>query len=162
MIRGPQAQGLPPPQLQKTTAAERRTNGTAAREFFTRARIATQRRDLTKNDDSPPTAQELQDAARDRSDIRPRAERQQHISNFMTRHGERIRREIELDSRARQIRGAAPLSIDAELVKRVRALPDSYNKTRQLGQPHQAKRADATPSKDAAISDRQNNTDLSR
>ena len=51
---------------------------------------------------------------------------QQRITKYLERHGERIRREITLDSRARQLRGAEPLNVDAELLRRVRTFADSY------------------------------------
>ena len=160
LIRRLQAHGLPPPQMHKSTAAERRTNGAAAREFFTRTRTALERRNLI--DDGPaPTAQELQDAARIRAELRNRAEIQERTNQYIARHGKRIRREIELDSRARQLRGATPLDIDAELLRRVRTFTDRYV-PRRPAQPAPARRPAATRSASAAIPTRRNDTDRSR
>ena len=66
-----------------------------------------------------------------------------------------------LDSRARQLRGAAPLNIELKLIKRVRAFADSYNKPFQLGPPQQT-RSLTSPHKHFGTHVRQNDTDMSR
>ena len=162
LIRQLTSKGLPPPRQQKVTAAQRRANGAVAREFFTRARTAIEHLDLIQKEDAPPTAQELQNAARDRQNLRNREEIQKHTSHYLARHAERIRREIELDSRARQIRGAPPLNIDLELVKRVRTFTDSDNKPALSGQPGRDPRTPAARIKNPPTRSRQRDTDRSR
>ena len=158
LIRRLQTQGLPPPQMHKTTAAERRSNGAAARDFFTRTRTAIERRNPIP-EGPPPTAQELQDAARIRAELRNRAEIQQRTSQYLARHWKRIRREIELDSRAREVRGAAPLDVDAELLRRVRTFTDRYAQPLRPHQPTHATWPTAARSMGSAIRTRRNDTD---
>lgn len=121
------AQSLPPARLQKVPAAQRRANGAAARDFFARVRTASEIGDLIRREDAPPSARQLDEAARIRHEMRRQAVMKDRISGYLSRHGERVRREIEMDSRARELRGVVPLDPDSELVRRVRLFADSDN-----------------------------------
>lgn len=117
LIRRLEKAGLPPKSVHPATAAERRRNEQGATEFFTRRRIGEERRRIRK--EYLPTPPELIERWERRSQrVRERRKELEAVKRYVARHGDRLREEATLDSRAREVRGATTLDIDAEVLLR--------------------------------------------
>lgn len=133
------ALGLPPRSVGKVYAAEKRANTVAADKFFERRRTAgnlAQLRDELKTVRGPldagwradakanfePTPPHLLaawalDSARAQTRL-TRDERREMFAGYLAKHGEKLRAEVTLDSRARILRGAAPFDVEKEVRSR--------------------------------------------
>jgi hypothetical protein len=117
LIRRLERAGLPAKSLHPVTAAERRRNESEAAEFFRRARTAEERHRL--REEYVPTPRELIVRWERRSArIRERQQELEAVKRYIALHGKQIREEITLDSRARIARGATPLDMDTETLRR--------------------------------------------
>lgn len=119
--------GLPKPITRPTDAHERSVHAAEARAFFERIK----HRDARFID--PPSVEELQNAARERAWIRRgetrRAEREKfererdqrraRLDQYIQRHRNRVRIEVQMDSTAREMRGLPPYDVDAETRRRL-------------------------------------------
>lgn len=112
-----QAAGLPPRQLHRTPAAERKANLKSAGEFFSRKRSRAELRRISEQD-APTPSNLLQEWARHSALIRRRMDVLYGAEAYLAKHGDRLRGEVELDSRARQLHGREPLDADAEVRRR--------------------------------------------
>ncbi|GAB3033831.1 hypothetical protein GCM10027052_09090 [Parafrigoribacterium mesophilum] len=116
------AAGLPLRKLHRVPAREVRANAAAAAEFYSRNRTM-QERARIRSSYSPTPPELLADWARTSALARRRAALlhrfESDLRKQMTRHGARIRGEVELDSRARVLRGKAPLNLDEEVRRRI-------------------------------------------
>lgn len=104
--------GLPPKQVRHTAAADRRTNLADADEFFARQRIKTQY--------SPTPRGLLEEWAKFSALARKRFAEHEQVGKYLERHGDRLRAEAVLDSRARELQGKPPLYVEAEVLARAR------------------------------------------
>jgi hypothetical protein len=117
LIRRLEKVGLPPKSLHPATAAERRRNEKEATEFFTRGRGGEERQRIRK--EYLPTPPELIERWERRSQrVRERRKELEAVKKYVARHGDQLRDEATLDSRARTARGATALNIDAEVLLR--------------------------------------------
>lgn len=128
--------GLPPRKIHKTYAADRRKNAAAADEFFSRDRRKNDRiRIRSESFEALPghraavefRARYLAAGALEKAAARDRETRAREIVDAARRslpakRVERITEEVRMDSVARQLRGAAPFNIDAEVQRRVHEL----------------------------------------
>lgn len=119
-----QLAGLPPRRLHLVSESERAANLAAATEFFTRRRRVAERRRLMEHFERTPRPV-LEEWMRESA----LARRRQIIPDYLVEHGDRLRDEVTLDSRARQARGAAPYDVESEVRRRAvdavrRALED--------------------------------------
>lgn len=108
-----QQAGLPPRRLHPVSESDRTANLAAATEFFARPRRAAERRRLMEHFEQTPRPL-LEEWMRESA----LARRRQIVPDYLVEHGERLRDEVTLDSRARQARGAAPFDIEAEVRRR--------------------------------------------
>lgn len=133
------ALGLPPRSTGKVYANEKRAHAAEARRFFERRRTAADvallreelnpaqailnaaRRVDAKARFEPTPAYLLAAWARDSALARARLgaiERRDMVAGYLAKHGDQLRRDAELDSRARVLRGAPPLDIEKEVTLR--------------------------------------------
>jgi hypothetical protein len=116
------AAGLPLRKLHRVPAREVRANAAAAMEFYSRSRT-TQERARIRSSYSPTPPELLADWARTSALARRRAALlhrfESDLHKQITRHSARIRDEVELDSRALELRGKAPLNVDEEVRRRI-------------------------------------------
>ena len=139
LIRRLEKAGLPPKSVHPVTAAERRRNEREATVFFTRRRMGEERRRIKR--EYLPTPPELIERWERRSQrVRERRRELEAVKRYVARHGERLRDEATLDSRARTARGATPLDIDAEVLARAQ---EAVRRARHAAA---AQRANSTPS----------------
>ena len=108
-----QQAGLPPRRLHTISEAERAANLAAATEFFARRRPVAERRRLMAHFEKTPRPL-LEQWMRESALARHR----QMVPDYLVEHGERLRDEVTLDSRARQVRGAVPYDIETEVRRR--------------------------------------------
>ncbi len=108
-----QQAALPPRRLHSVSEPERIANLTAATEFFARRRRAAERRRLLEHFEKTPRP--LLELWMRESAL---ARRRQVVPDYLVEHGERLRDEVALDSRARPARGAAPFDIEVEVRRR--------------------------------------------
>lgn len=133
------ALGLPPRSVGKVYASEKRAHAVEADQFFQRRRtagdVALLREELkpargildsawrshAKANFEPTPAHLLAAWARDSALAKARltpSERRGMVADYLAKHGEKLRTDAELDSRARVLRGAPPLDIDSEIKQR--------------------------------------------
>lgn len=138
--------GLPPRRIQRVYANDRRANDREADAFFARRRDAGELQQLRREGERvfrrPTAAQIAVIQARRRimsqRELRVAGEHLQArlraakardlaraffpeaVARVAERHSARLRRQIEMDSIARQLRGAEPYDVDAELQRRAR------------------------------------------
>lgn len=133
------ALGLPPRRIQKVYANEKRANAREADTFFARRRSkphVAQLRDErlvpakkmlaawaadTKQRFEPTPPHLLAAWARDSALAKARlhpAERREIFAGYLSKHGDKLRQDVVLDSRARELRGAPPLDIEKEVRQR--------------------------------------------
>ncbi|WP_100812203.1 MULTISPECIES: hypothetical protein [unclassified Microbacterium] len=108
-----QQAGLPPRRLHPASEEERAANLAAATEFFTRRRLVSERRRLMQHFERTPRP--LLEEWMRKSAL---ARRRQIVPDYLVEHGERLRDEVTLDSRARQARGADPYDLETEVRRR--------------------------------------------
>ena len=114
--------GLPPPRLHRTPIAGRTENAASATEFFRQASTAVER--YRVREDYEPTPPELLQQWRRQSLL---AQRRfdafdrfgPAVGRYLERHGEKIRSEVRMDSRARELTGGGPLEVEVETRRRV-------------------------------------------
>jgi hypothetical protein len=119
LIRRLEKAGLPPKSLHPGTAKGRRANETAATEFFSRLRTPEERRRLQK-EYVPPSTEMIKRWERRSAAAKARRKELEAVRAYVAHHGDRLRDEATLDSRARIARGATPLDVDAEVERRAR------------------------------------------
>lgn len=119
LIRRLERAGLPPRRLHSETAAQRRAAASAAEEFFHRKRTPGEKKQIKREYVATPP-ELIERWTRFSALARRRSQDMEAMETYLQRHGERLKEEIELDSRARQARGAAPLDVDKELSRRAR------------------------------------------
>lgn len=131
--------GLPPRSVGKVYANEKRSNATAADHFFQRRRTAG---DVTRLRDELEPARAILDPAwrarakasfeptpthllaawaRDSALARARlspTQRREIFAGYLAKHGDKLRQEATLDSRARVLRGEQPLDVEREVKQR--------------------------------------------
>lgn len=136
--------GLPPRRVQRVYANDRRANDRGADAFFARRRGPGELQQLHREGERPfrrPTAAQLASIRARRRIMSPgelrtagehlqarlraakardlaRAFLPEAVAHVLDRHSTRLRQQIEMDSIARQLRGAEPYDVDAELQRR--------------------------------------------
>ena len=114
--------GLPPPRLHRTPIAGRTENAASATEFFRQATTAVER--YRVREDYEPTPPELLQQWRRQSLL---AQRRfdafdrfgPAVGRYLERHGEKVRSEVRMDSRAKELKGEGPLEVEVETRRRV-------------------------------------------
>ena len=112
--------GLPSRRVQRTPAAVRRANLADAEKFFSRQRSRDEVRRITAGDFAegrvtPAMMQAWTDYLRHQ---RARRRFGPAVRSYIAKHGKRLRDEVSLDSRARQLLGKPPLNADIEIWRR--------------------------------------------
>jgi hypothetical protein len=127
--------GLPRLQAHHTSKADQRANAAAADAFFTRTRGAQERRRILAEFDQLRDEKENARLIEHRRRAERAAiarERAGRIDAYLHRYGRRLREEVRLDSRARELRGAPPYP-DLEAETRRRAAAALAEKSRRRG-----------------------------
>lgn len=141
LIRRLEKAGLPPKSVHPATAAERRRNEKEATAFFTRRRIGEERRRIKR--EYLPTPPELIERWERRSQrVRERRRELEAVKRYVARHGDRLRDEATLDSRARTARGATPLDVNAEVLLRAQ---EAVRRARRIAATRRAASARSMP-----------------
>ena len=130
---------MPPRSVPKVYANEKRAHAVEADQFFQRRRtagdVARVREELkparaildaawradAKASFEPTPAHLLAAWARDSALAKARltpAERREMFAGYLAKHGDQLRQDAELDSRARVLRGAPPLDVEKEVKQR--------------------------------------------
>ena len=111
------AAGLPPRRVHRTLVSERRASLWAGEEFFSRRRSRDEIRRVAAGDfaEGKVDPKLVQDWARGVGLMRRRAELLVAARAYIAKHGDQLRREITLDSRARRLLGKEPLDMDVEI-----------------------------------------------
>lgn len=107
--------GLPPPKLHRRSVSERHVNGVAADAFFSRTRSRAEFRRISDGD----LAENLLHGwAKYSTLVRRRNAFLGAVHKHLAKHGDELRDDVNLDSRARELRGRPPLEIDVEVRRR--------------------------------------------
>jgi hypothetical protein len=128
--------GLPAPRPRRVPVTARTANEAAARTFFEQIRVAREVRsqDIRRYDAE---AYAFRHAV-------TMAAVQERLHQYLSRHAARIRRETQMDSRAREVRGAQPLNIEREVLTRAWTELDPVRALRaeaaRVAVPHEAAR----------------------
>ncbi|WP_401001140.1 hypothetical protein [Agromyces sp. GXQ0307] len=110
-----QSVGLPSRRVRRTLVSERRANLAAAEQFFSRRRSRAEVRRIAAGDVDPNL---LQGWARYSALVRRRNAFLDAVQTHIRKHGDELRDDVTLDSRARELVGKDPLDTDAEVRRR--------------------------------------------